>query len=141
MRNKLLVYVLLLVVAFNAYGQVNEDILNNFKEKPLEAENDSTRLWFATELTIGYRFSNIDSSFHYNDIAIKLITKINSLPEAKNLQGFMPKVSIGIKSGEMISGNIGSVTLKRLDYTVIGDTVNTAARFQDAAKKKPDYYF
>ena len=48
---------------------------------------------------------------------------------------FKPKVSIGIKSGEMISGNIGSVSLKRLDYTVIGDTVNTAARLQDAAKE------
>ncbi len=47
---------------------------------------------------------------------------------------FMPKVSIGVKSGEMISGNIGSVTLKRLDYTVIGDTVNTAQRLQSAAK-------
>jgi adenylate cyclase len=35
----------------------------------------------------------------------------------------------------MISGNIGSVTLKRLDYTVIGDTLNTAARFQDTAKE------
>ena len=42
---------------------------------------------------------------------------------------------IGIKSGDMISGNIGSVSLKRLDYTVIGDTVNTAARFQDLAKE------
>ncbi|MFT5216156.1 MAG: hypothetical protein ACI83H_001276 [Glaciecola sp.] len=38
MRNKLLVYVLLLVVAFNAYGEVNEDILNDFKEKLLEAK-------------------------------------------------------------------------------------------------------
>lgn len=48
---------------------------------------------------------------------------------------FIPKVAIGIKSGEMVSGNIGSVTLKRLDYTVIGDTVNTAQRLQSVARE------
>lgn len=69
------------------------------------------------------------------DAALAVRQKINKLPEAQNLEGFMPKVSIGIKSGEMISGNIGSSSLKRLDYTVIGDTVNTAARLQDAAKE------
>lgn len=68
------------------------------------------------------------------DAALAVRNKINNLPIQGDVK-FKPKVSIGIKSGDMISGNIGSVSLKRLDYTVIGDTVNTAARLQDAAKE------
>jgi class 3 adenylate cyclase len=59
---------------------------------------------------------------------------VEKLPSHENDISFMPKVSIGINSGEMISGNIGSANLRRLDYTVVGDAVNVAQRLQSVAK-------
>jgi class 3 adenylate cyclase len=66
-------------------------------------------------------------------LAVRAVVQANeyTLPDGKQYQ---PQVSIGVNTGEMVSGNIGSASLKRLDYTVIGDTVNVSQRLQSVAQ-------
>jgi class 3 adenylate cyclase/FixJ family two-component response regulator len=76
-------------------------------------------------------------NFHLDraiDACLSLKAQIEDLPKEGGDVVFMPKVSIGINCGELISGNIGSGNLRRLDYTVVGDVVNTAARLQSIAQ-------
>ncbi|WP_420149756.1 adenylate/guanylate cyclase domain-containing protein [Spirosoma sp.] len=69
------------------------------------------------------------------EAALAVRTQIDSLEDnLPNHPGYQPQVAIGINTGEMVSGNIGSTTLRRLDYTVIGDAVNIAQRLQSIAQ-------
>ena len=67
------------------------------------------------------------------DACLAARKEIEKLPALNENVSYKPNVSIGINSGEMISGNIGSASLRRLDYTVIGDAVNIAQRLQTLA--------
>jgi len=68
------------------------------------------------------------------DACLAVKNEIEKLVSKNDGQTFKPRVSIGIHSGEMVCGNIGSASLRRLDYTVIGDVVNTAERLHQAAE-------
>ena len=77
------------------------------------------------------------NEFHLDravDACLAVREQLEQLVPDPNGLGFKPKVSIGIHSGEMICGNIGSASLRRLDYTVIGDVVNTAERLHSVAE-------
>ncbi|HMW34893.1 MAG TPA: adenylate/guanylate cyclase domain-containing protein [bacterium] len=77
---------------------------------------------------------------HYDDFYMRAINAAVQMQRAaekfnfqRKLEGHPPiNIGIGINTGEVVVGNIGSN--KRLEYTVIGETVNIANRLCSVAK-------
>ena len=75
----------------------------------------------------------VDSSVHCKNNLVRLTEKWNSEGDKWPSIVHTMKMRIGVNSGEMVTGNMGSK--HHMNYTMMGDVVNTAARLESAAKQ------
>jgi adenylate cyclase len=81
---------------------------------PIESEDHADRALAAAREMVGVRLHRFNGRIREQGLG----------------RGFA--MGIGLNSGRFMSGNVGSA--RRLEYTVHGDTVNTAARLQEMTK-------
>ncbi len=66
--------------------------------------------------------------------SISMLTQLDQWNTVRHTQGKKPiHIGIGLNTDNIVSGNIGSP--KRMNYTLIGDGVNLAARLESACKQ------
>ncbi|MEM7352753.1 MAG: adenylate/guanylate cyclase domain-containing protein [Acidobacteriota bacterium] len=85
----------------------------------------------------GAPISSLNNAENSVQAALEMIEAIAELNhnDIEDLLGEPLRFGIGINLGEVIAGNIGSE--EKMEYTVIGDTVNTAARIQELTQADP----
>lgn len=83
----------------------------------------------------GAPIQNEDDSLRAIKTAFQMQEKLSELNAKKQLTTKPLEMGIGIHTGEVLAGNIGSS--KRLDYTVIGDNVNLCSRLESLTKYYP----
>ncbi|MGZ3181712.1 MAG: GAF domain-containing protein [Telluria sp.] len=82
----------------------------------------------------GIPFAHDDDADRGVRTAIAMMTELRAWNATRGMEGKLPvHIGIGLNTDNVVSGNIGSK--KRMDYTIIGDGVNLAARLESACKQ------
>jgi adenylate cyclase len=118
------------------------EVLNRFLGETTDAvlDNGGTLVTYLGDGVLAVFGAPIECSDHADralaaarEMLHKRLPRFNSWLREADHDGF--DIGIGISSGPLMSGNVGSE--RRLSYTAIGDTVNTAARIEAHTKEVP----
>jgi class 3 adenylate cyclase len=113
-------------------------LLNEFYTTAIETtfKHDGTLDKFlgdAVMCVFGAPIAHPDHAARAITTALDMRTALTELSKRRALRGLDPfEVGIGVALGEVVAGTVG--TEERMEYTVIGDSVNVAARLQGYAK-------
>jgi adenylate cyclase len=81
----------------------------------------------------GTAISNAGDADNALTVATDMIRELDRFNQRRSSVGLEPiQIGVGIATGEVLAGSLGS--RRRLEYTVIGDNVNLAARLEGANK-------
>lgn len=116
------------VELLNRYLDVMTDVVFNNGGTVDKFEGDAILAFF------GAPQSQPDHAKRAVNTALEMIARLSGLEELwQERTGTTLRIGVGIHTGEAFIGNIGSQ--RRMDYTIIGDTVNLASRLQDLTKE------
>ncbi|MBI2943737.1 MAG: GAF domain-containing protein, partial [Candidatus Wallbacteria bacterium] len=114
-------------------------MLNAYFEEMIEVlfSHDGTLDKFigdALMATWGATVSCADGALRAVRCALAMLERLEAFNKAHATSGWPPlKMGIGINTGPVIIGNLGSA--KRMEYTVLGHTVNLASRLESLNKE------
>ena len=78
-----------------------------------------------------------DNAYKAVSTALDIRTAVSKLNVSLAERGETLRVGVGINTGVALAGAVGS--MERQEYTVVGNTVNLAARIDGLNKQFPDY--